>query len=116
MQASDTIIYRENNHRNPFTGTPYDFRFHEVAGNATTFSSNRGVKPFLNGMLGYQWSRGDIQSLRTYDHEWVWGAPPAWKCPFADSSPDAASVLHRHLPRWQYRHLALRRAGAPLVQ
>ena len=74
--------YRENNHRNPFTGTPYDYRFHEVAGNATIFSSTRGAKPFVDGMIGYQWSRGDIQSLRTYDHEWVWGASAGFEVPF----------------------------------
>lgn len=66
--------YRENNHRNPFTGTPYDARFHEAMGMATLFSPSGSVKPFLTGGIGYQWSRGDIQRLRTYDHEWVWSA------------------------------------------
>lgn len=75
--------YRENNHRNPFTGTPYDFRFHEVAGNATIFAPGRAAKPFLGGMIGYQWSRGDIQRLRTYDNEWVWGASAGVELPFA---------------------------------
>jgi hypothetical protein len=43
-------------------------------GTATLFSPSGRVKPFLTGGIGYQWSRGDIQSLRTYDHEWVWTA------------------------------------------
>jgi len=66
--------YRENNHRNPFTGTPYDARYHEANGQATIYTPMGRVKPFLSGGVGYQWSRGDIQRLRTYDHEWVWNA------------------------------------------
>lgn len=66
--------YRENNHRNPFTGTPFDVRAHQLATSATLYGANRGFKPFVSGSLGYQWSRGDIQSLRVDDHEWIWGA------------------------------------------
>jgi hypothetical protein len=66
--------YRQNNHRNPFTGTPYDARYHEGAARATLYAPMGGVKPFMSGGIGYQWSRGDIQRLRTYDHEWVWNA------------------------------------------
>ena len=28
----------------------------------------------MGGGIGYQWSRGDIQRLRTFDHEWLWNA------------------------------------------
>ncbi len=66
--------FRENNHRNPFTGSPYDARYHQVATEATFFAPASGVKPFVTGGVGYQWSRGDLQSLRTYDHEWTWAA------------------------------------------
>ena len=74
--------HRLNNHRNPFTGTPYDARFHEATANATFYAPGSGPKPFINGEIGYQWSRGDIQSLRTYDHEWVWGAAAGVQVPF----------------------------------
>lgn len=66
--------YRENNHRNPFTGTDFDARYHQVAGNATYFVPMSGMKPFVSGGVGYQWSRGDIQSLSVYDSKWLWGA------------------------------------------
>jgi opacity protein-like surface antigen len=66
--------YRENNHRNPFTGTPYDARYHEGSARATLYTTMGPVKPFMGGGVGYQWSRGDIQTLRTFDHEWVWNA------------------------------------------
>jgi hypothetical protein len=66
--------YRENNHRNPFTNTPYDARFHGLGTGLTWYAPTGSMKPFLSGGVGYQWSRGDIQSLRTYDHEWTWGA------------------------------------------
>ena len=67
--------YRENNHRNPFTGTPYDARYHEVATRATFYTPTSGnMKPFVSGGVGYQWSRGDLQALRTFDHEWTWMA------------------------------------------
>lgn len=66
--------YRQNNHRNPFTGTPYDARYHEGNVDATFYAPTGRVKPFVSGGVGYQWSRGDIQSLRTFDHAWVWGA------------------------------------------
>jgi hypothetical protein len=66
--------YRDNNHRNPFNGTPYDARYHGVGTSATFYAPTGRVKPFISTGLGYQWSRGDIQSLRTYDHEYVWSA------------------------------------------
>jgi len=66
--------YRENNHRNPFTGTPFDARYHEGMAHAVFYAPMAGVKPFMGGGVGYQWSRGDIQRLRTFDHEWVWNA------------------------------------------
>ena len=66
--------YRENNHRNPFTNTPFDARYHQLATNATFYTQLAGMRPFLSGAIGYQWSRGDIQSLRTYDDQWIWGA------------------------------------------
>ncbi|MEO5961048.1 MAG: hypothetical protein ABIZ49_14200 [Opitutaceae bacterium] len=66
--------YRENNHRDPFNGSPFDVRFHQVATHATFFSPMRGMKPFVTGLLGYQWARGDLQSFRTFGHEWIWGA------------------------------------------
>lgn len=64
--------YRENNHRNPFTGTPYDTRYHQLATQATFYSPMAGMKPFVTGGIGYQWSRGDLQSLRIDDHRWLW--------------------------------------------
>jgi hypothetical protein len=73
--------YRENNHRNPFNGSQFDVRYHQVATHATFFSPMRGMKPFVSGLLGYQWSRGDIQSFRTYDNEWVWGASAGAEIP-----------------------------------
>ena len=93
--------YRENNHRNPFTGTPYDSRFHEAMGTATVFGSNVGPKPFFTGGIGYQWSRGDIQSLRTYDHEWVWMAGGGFEIPLG-----ALAVM----PRVSYSD-SMRRSG-----
>jgi opacity protein-like surface antigen len=65
---------RLNHHRNPFSGSDFDARYHGLATAATFYAPVAGVKPFVTGGIGYQWSRGDIQSLRTYDHEWVWGA------------------------------------------
>jgi hypothetical protein len=64
---------RLNNHRNPFTGTDFDARSHQLATAATFYAPMAGVQPFVTGGVGYQWTRGDIQSLRTNDHEWVWG-------------------------------------------
>jgi hypothetical protein len=67
--------YRENNHRNPFTGSPYDARYHEAIARATFYAPiGGGVTPFLSAGAGLQWSRGDIQRLRTFDHDWVWNA------------------------------------------
>lgn len=66
--------YRENNHRNPFTGSPYDTRYHQAATQATFYTQSAGLKPFVTGGVGYQWSRGDLQSLRVDDHQWVWSA------------------------------------------
>ena len=66
--------YRENNHRNPFTGTSFDTRYHEADARATFYTRLGGVRPFMSGGVGYQWSRGDIQRLRTFDHDWVWNA------------------------------------------
>jgi hypothetical protein len=66
--------FRENNHRNPFNGSAYDARTHQLATSATFFSPNaRGVKPFVGGALGYEWSHGDFQRLTAYDDQWVWG-------------------------------------------
>jgi hypothetical protein len=73
--------YRENNHRNPFTGTEFDARYHQVATDATFFLPTRAIKPFISGAVGYQWSRGDIQSLRTYDSQWIWGASSGVQIP-----------------------------------
>lgn len=66
--------YRENGHRNPFTDSPYDARYHGLATGATWYAPTGPMKPFLSGGVGYQWSRGDIQRLRTFDHEWTWSA------------------------------------------
>ena len=66
--------YRENNHRNPFTNSPYDTRYHGLGTGLTFYAPTGAMKPFVSGGVGYQWSRGDIQSLRTDDHEWTWNA------------------------------------------
>jgi hypothetical protein len=66
--------YRENGHRNPFTGTDFDARYHQLAAGGTLFTPMGAAKPFVQGNVGYQWSRGDIQRLRTYDDMWVWTA------------------------------------------
>ncbi len=66
--------YRENHHRNPFNNSTYDARYHGLGSGLTWYAPTGRMKPFLSGGLGYQWSRGDLQSLRTYDHEWTWNA------------------------------------------
>lgn len=66
--------YRENGHRNPFTGTDFDARYHQLNGSGTFFLATGTMRPFLQGGVGYQWSRGDLQSLRTYDDMWLWNA------------------------------------------
>lgn len=74
--------YRENGHRNPFTGTDFDARYHQLAASGTLFAPMGGLKPFLNAGLGYQWSRGDLQRLRTFDDMWLWGASLGAEIPF----------------------------------
>lgn len=66
--------YRENGHRNPFTGTDFDTRYHQLATSGTFYSRMAGAKPFVTAGLGYQWSRGDVQRLRTFDEMWLWSA------------------------------------------
>lgn len=66
-----------NNNRNPFTLQDYDERFHTLMTGGTFYSPmTRGTnfRPFLSGAVGYQWSRGDLSRLTTYDHTWLWGA------------------------------------------
>jgi len=74
--------FRENNHRNPFNNSPFDTRAHQVTTSATFFAPNAGVKPFATGAIGYKWSHGDLQSFRTYDNAWVWGAAVGAEIPF----------------------------------
>lgn len=66
--------FRENNHRNPFNNSSFDARSHLLATSATLYGQGPGLKPFVSAAVGYQWSRGDLQSFRTYDDQWVWGA------------------------------------------
>lgn len=75
--------FRENNHRNPFTGTDFDVRSHQLATAATFFGNymGSGVKPFISGAIGYQWSRGDLQSFRIDDDDWAWGASAGAEVP-----------------------------------
>jgi hypothetical protein len=64
--------FRENSHRNPFNNSSYDVRSHQLTGSATYFLRSAGFRPFATGGIGYKWSNGDIQSLRTYDDMWLW--------------------------------------------
>lgn len=74
--------YRENDRRNPFTGSPFDVRAHQLSAGATFYAQNAAIKPFLSGGVGYQWSRGDLQSFRIDDDEWLWGASVGAEIPF----------------------------------
>lgn len=74
--------YRENDHRNPFDGTEFDPRYHQLFANGTIYTPTGATKAFLNGSIGYQWSRGDIQRLRTYDDQWVWTGSAGVEIPF----------------------------------
>ena len=78
--------FRENNHRNPFDNSPYDLRYHQLNAGATLFAPVTGPKPFLSGGVGYQWSRGDIQRLRTYDSQWIWNAGAGVELPMGTFS------------------------------
>jgi hypothetical protein len=99
--------YRENNHRNPFSGTPYDARYHGVGTSATFYAPMGGAKPFLTGGVGYQWSRGDIQSLRTFGHEWVWNAGAGIEIPmgffsFTPRVTYADTMRNNSIGGWHY--------------
>jgi hypothetical protein len=41
-------------------------------GTGTLYAPGNNIKPFLSGSVGYQWSHGDFQRLRTYDSQWLW--------------------------------------------
>lgn len=64
--------FRENKHRNPFNGSQFDARYHRLSSAITWYSPMAGFTPYITGGIGYQWSHGDIQSLRTYDNMWLW--------------------------------------------
>jgi opacity protein-like surface antigen len=64
--------YRENGHRNPFNNSEFDARYHQLHANGIWYFPAGAVTPFLSAGAGYQWSHGDIQSLRTYDDMWLW--------------------------------------------
>lgn len=66
--------YWEAKHRDPFSRTSMNDRHHALDAYAKYYVPMRGVKPFIGGGVGYEWHRGDIQRLRTYDHEWTWTA------------------------------------------
>ena len=70
-----------NDSHNPFTLQDYNVRLHSFAANATFFGTSRGAKPFISPILGYQWSRGDLERLRTYDSQWVWGGSAGVELP-----------------------------------
>lgn len=73
-----------NDNHNPFTLQNYDVRYHTLSTGGTFYSpmTTRGPRPFLGGAVGYQWSRGDFSTLRTYDHTWVWGVVGGVEIPF----------------------------------
>lgn len=74
--------YRENGNGNIFTTTPFDVRAHQLAADATFYAQRGAIKPFLNGAIGYQWSRGDIQNLSIDDGDWLWGLSAGTEIPF----------------------------------
>jgi hypothetical protein len=62
-----------NDSTDPTTVQDYDYRLHTLAAGGKFFSFNAGgFKPFLGGMVGYAWSRGDFQRLRTFGHRWLY--------------------------------------------
>ncbi len=66
--------YRENGHRNPLTTSSFDVRSHQLSSALTLHGGGPWFKPFARVALGYQWTKGDLQSFRTFDHDWAWGA------------------------------------------
>jgi hypothetical protein len=62
-----------NDSTDPTTVQNYDYRLHTLAAGGRFFGFNTGnsVKPFLGGMVGYAWSRGDFSRLRTFGHRWL---------------------------------------------
>jgi hypothetical protein len=74
--------YRENGNGNIFNNSPFDVRAHQLAADATFYGQGSGIKPFLSGAIGYQWSRGDIQNLSIDDGDWLWGASAGAEIPF----------------------------------
>jgi hypothetical protein len=73
--------FRENGHRNPFTGSDFDVRSHSLSSALTFYRPMAGFKPFVSGGLGYRWSKGDIQSFRVEDDDWAWGASAGAEIP-----------------------------------
>ena len=65
--------YRQNGNGNIFTSSPFDLRAHQLAADATFYAANAAIKPFVSGAIGYEWTRGDVQSLRIDDGDWLWG-------------------------------------------
>jgi hypothetical protein len=74
--------YWEAKHRDPLTRASWNDRHHTLAAYGKYYMPMQGVKPFVGGGAGYQWHRGDLQSFRTYDHEWVWSAMGGVEIPF----------------------------------
>jgi hypothetical protein len=70
-----------NDSHNPFTLQDYNIRLHSLVANATFFGPNRAARPFFSPIIGYQWSRGDLERLRTYDSQWVWGGSAGVEVP-----------------------------------
>jgi hypothetical protein len=66
--------YRQSDSYDPFAGRSYDYRYHMLGANANFFAPTRGAKPFIGGLVGYEWTHGSLRRLRTYDNQWVWGA------------------------------------------
>lgn len=74
--------YWEAQHRDPLTRSSMNARNHTLSTYGKFYAPMNGVKPFLGGGVGYQWEHGDIQSLRTFDHAWVWTAMGGVEIPF----------------------------------
>ena len=78
--------YRENGNGSIFTSSPFDVRVHQLAGDLTFYGRGPGLKPFVSGAIGYQWSRGDIQNLSIDDGDWLWGASVGAEIPLGRSA------------------------------
>jgi hypothetical protein len=49
------------------------FRSHVVAADGKFYFPTHNVKPFVGGLVGYEWARLDFQPGVVRDRNWVWG-------------------------------------------